>query len=312
MKPVGIGIVGTGKALETIHLPTLTALSERFQVLGLYDIAHDKALAATGKFKYKVPVKGALDDLFATPGVEVVFALTKPPTTHHQVALKALAAGKHVVTEKPMAQTTAECDEMIDAATRAGKILTAHQNRRWDRNFQACLNGIREGKIGSPTLIELNLGGNFGHFDALCDWGVHLFDQVLLLNPSPLLDVTACAVNPRGPMDRTGSAAALIRFEKPPLVLYKCLTGVHQDGSDRPKQVLPRFYVVGDKGAFQVSPGEQFPDQRPFYDGLWSCLREGDPPPVTPVSARNSIHLIEIVYESIKSGKTVPGARRFE
>jgi len=42
------------------------------------------------------------------------------------------------------------------------------------------------------------------------------------------------------------------------------------------------------------------------------CLREGKPVPVTPVSARNAIHLIEVVYESIRSGRTVKGARRSE
>jgi predicted dehydrogenase len=246
------------------------------------------------------------------PGVEVVFVLTKPPTTHCQVALKALAAGKHVVVEKPMAQTASECDEMIAAAKRAGKVLTVHQNRRWDKNFQACLNGIKEGKIGEPKFIEINLGGGVGPFDALCDWGVHLFDQILCLNPSPIVDVTACAVNPDGPVDRTGSAATLIRFEKPPQVLYTCLSGQPQEGIDRPRQALPRFYVVGDKGAFQVGPGEQFPFQRAFYEGLWSCLREDGPVPVTPVSARNAIHLIEIVYESIRTRKAVKGARRFE
>jgi predicted dehydrogenase len=312
MKPIGIGVVGAGKVLETIHMPTMLELADRFHVLGIFDIAREKAAAMAEKFKYKVGVVGSTDELFRMPGVEVVFVLTKPPTTHHQVTLKALAAGKHVVTEKPMAQTTAECDEMIDAAKRAGQILTVHQNRRWDRNFQACLAGIKEGKIGEPQLIELNLGGNFGLFDALCDWGVHLFDQVMLLNPSPLGDVTAVAVNPEGAMDRTGSAAALIRFEKPPQILYKCFTGLPQDGSERPKQALPRFYVVGDKGAFQVGPGEQFPLQKPFYEGLWSCLREGGPAPVTPVSARNAIHLIEVVYESIRTGRTVKGARRLE
>ena len=312
MKPIGIGVVGAGKVLETIHMPTMLELADKFQVLGIFDIARDRAAAMAERFKYKVGVAGSTDELFRMPGVEIVFVLTKPPTTHHPVTLKALAAGKHVVTEKPMAQTTAECDEMIDAAKRAGKILTVHQNRRWDRNFQACLAGIKEGKIGEPQLIELNLGGNFGLFDALCDWGVHLFDQVMLLNPSPLVDVTAVAVNPEGAMDRTGSTAALIRFEKPPQILYKCFTGLSQEGSERPKQALPRFYVVGDKGAFQVGPGEQFPFQKPFYEGLWLCLREGKPVPVTPVSARNAIHLIEVVYESIRSGRTVKGARRSE
>ncbi len=312
MKPIGIGVVGAGKVLETIHMPTMLELTEKVHVHGIYDIALDKTTALAAKFPHKLAIANSLDALLAMPSVEVVFVLTKPPSTHHQVAMKALAAGKHVVTEKPMAQTTRECDDMIDAAGRVGKVLTVHQNRRWDKNFQACLNGIKEGKIGDPTFIEINLGGNVGIFDALCDWGIHLFDQVMCLNTSPLLDVTACAVNPDGPIDRTGSAAAIVRFQKPPHVLYTCMTGILPEGGDRPKQVLPRFYVVGTKGAFQVPPGEQFPFQKPFYEGLWSCLREGGPVPVSPVGARNAIHLMETVYDAIRTGKTVKGARRPE
>jgi len=311
MEAIGIGIVGTGRVLE-IHRPVLEELSGKFRVRGVFDLVRDRAAAAAKKFSYDVPVVDSLQELLEMPSVELVLVLTKPPTTHYQVALKALAAGKHVVVEKPMAQTTDECDEMIEAARRAGRVLTVNQNRRWDNNFNACLKGIKEGKIGRPTFLEVNLGGAIGCFDALLDWGVHLFDQILCLNPSPIVAVTAYAVNPEGKVTETGSTVALIRFQEPPLVLYKFLTGITEAGSEKPRQVLPRFYVVGTEGAFKVDPGEQGPYQHPFYEELWGCLREGKAVPVTPLSARNAIHLIDLVYESIRTGKMVKGDRKFE
>ncbi|GHV94387.1 oxidoreductase [Spirochaetia bacterium] len=85
--------------------------------------------------------------------------ITTPHPQHRDGALEAFAAGLHVLTEKPMALTEAQCNDMIAAAKNAGKVLSVVSQRRW---FPACRrikNAIDEGKIGKPVLAQLTILG---------------------------------------------------------------------------------------------------------------------------------------------------------
>jgi len=63
--------------------------------------------------------------------VNLVTIIT-PHNTHAKLALQCLKAGRHVVCEKPLAITTAECDAMIAAAKKSGVVLSTYHNRHWD------------------------------------------------------------------------------------------------------------------------------------------------------------------------------------
>jgi predicted dehydrogenase len=85
--------------------------------------------------------------------------VTTPHPQHRDGALEASAAGCHVLVEKPMALTTAQCDEMIAAAKGAGKLLSVVAQRR---TFPACARikkAIDEGKLGKPSLLQLTILG---------------------------------------------------------------------------------------------------------------------------------------------------------
>ena len=85
--------------------------------------------------------------------------ISTPHPQHHAAALDCFSAGLHVLVEKPMALTTAQCDEMIAAARNAGKVLSVVSQRRW---FPACRrikNAIDAGKIGRPVLAQLTILG---------------------------------------------------------------------------------------------------------------------------------------------------------
>ena len=110
-------------------------------------------------------------------------------------ALRAIAAGKHVVLEKPFAIRTAEADEVLAAADGAGLLAVVYQNRRFDPDHLAVRRIIERGDIGEVFHIETFVGGyghpcNLWHSDegvsggAFYDWGSHLLDQVLDLIPS--------------------------------------------------------------------------------------------------------------------------------
>ncbi|MEO7865926.1 MAG: Gfo/Idh/MocA family oxidoreductase, partial [Sphingomicrobium sp.] len=122
------GLIGCG------HIARRHAdLLSRGQVPGaalaaVCDIVPERA-QAFGE-KYGVASTTNLDDLLAKEDVDVACILT-PSGLHHDHCLSAAAAGKHVLVEKPMALTVAECEEMIVAAEAAGKVLMAAQVLRF-------------------------------------------------------------------------------------------------------------------------------------------------------------------------------------
>ena len=80
------------------------------------------------------------DLMLASDDVDLVVVST-PPDTHARLALQALDAGKHVLLEKPMALSSAECDEVLARADEVGRTAVVYQNRRWDPDYLALLRG---------------------------------------------------------------------------------------------------------------------------------------------------------------------------
>lgn len=133
------------------------------------------------------------DELLADPEVNTVI-LTVPNYLHKEMCLKAAAAGKNVITEKPAAMNVAELDEMSEACRKAGVFFTAHQNRRWDKDMLIVKKACEEGKLGKVFTIESKLHSGNGYMHEwhiykkygggmIYDWGVHLIDQILFMMP---------------------------------------------------------------------------------------------------------------------------------
>ncbi len=87
------------------------------------------------------------EDLIADPSVEAVDICT-PTDLHKPLALRALAAGKHVLVEKPMALSVADCDEMIRAAREAGRVLMVAQVLRFFPEYATARAKILSGELG--------------------------------------------------------------------------------------------------------------------------------------------------------------------
>jgi predicted dehydrogenase len=83
------------------------------------------------------------------PGPRLVTVCTMP-ATHREIALAALAAGAHVLCEKPFAPSLDEAQEMVEAARAAGRLLTVGFNMRYTANARALHDVVRKGHIGAP------------------------------------------------------------------------------------------------------------------------------------------------------------------
>src|SRR6185436_11928016 len=99
-------------------------------------------------------------ELVKDPEVDAVFIASTPPT-HAQYAIAALAAGKHVLCEKPTALNAAESSAMVQAAGRSSRLAWIDHELRYEPNRRKIRELIRSGAIGSVRHIELSLSPYF-------------------------------------------------------------------------------------------------------------------------------------------------------
>jgi len=181
-----VGLVGYGLAGKVFH-------GLLFSAAGL-ELA---AVASSNSAKVQadhpgVKVHPSPAELFADPAVDLV-VLATPSPTHPTLMLEALAAGKHVVSDKPFTPSVAEAEAVIAAAARAGRIATCFQNRRWDSDFLTLRHLIESGELGEIRSYRAHF--EFYRAEVADRWqekpapgvgihydlGAHLIDQALQL-----------------------------------------------------------------------------------------------------------------------------------
>ena len=144
------GIVGAG-FMGTTHAAGWTATPA--QLVGL--TAETKQEASLLANKYNAKVYPSLDEML--PDVDVV-DICSPTHLHHEMALKAAAAGKHIICEKPLARTTKQAQEIVAACRKAGvQLLVAHVVRFFPE-YALARSAVAEGQIGKPGVIRLHRG----------------------------------------------------------------------------------------------------------------------------------------------------------
>ena len=144
---LGAAVVGTGFGVIT-HLRALRAAG--FEVHALVGRNEEKAATRARMFDVAYS-SNSLSTALARPGVDVV-SIATPPHTHASIALEAIAAGKHVVCEKPFAANVAEARTMAEAAERAGVVHLLGTEFRFATGQAHLTRAIAQGVIGTPRL----------------------------------------------------------------------------------------------------------------------------------------------------------------
>jgi predicted dehydrogenase len=149
---IGVALIGAGWA-GTRHAEAYRALPEQACLVAVAD-ARSEIAEVRGR-EWGVPfVTDAWVKAIARPEVQAV-DICLPHTLHAAVARAALAAGKHVIVEKPFATNLREADAMIAAAARAGRFLMVAENVRYDPVYRRMAGLIGEGTIGAPFLCRV-------------------------------------------------------------------------------------------------------------------------------------------------------------
>jgi predicted dehydrogenase len=145
MRRVGVGVIGCGN----ISSAYLTA-ARKFPVLDIVALSDARMEAAEARAAEFGHAACTVDEVLADPAVEIVLNLTVP-TAHVEVGLKAIAAGKHVYSEKPLGVALAEARRLVDAADRRGLRLGCAPDTFLGGAHQTARALVDEGLIGRPV-----------------------------------------------------------------------------------------------------------------------------------------------------------------
>ncbi len=188
---IGVGIVGYGPLGGMgYHHGLGVTRTDGLELVAVVDPNVERRKAAETDFP-GVRAYASVSDLVNDDDVEVALVAT-PPAHHVTLTLALLRAGKHVACEKPLCLTVAEADQIIGTATASRRMLTVHQNRRWDPDFVALRRAVNAGLLGEIFNVETFVGGyahpcRTWHSDTAVsggagyDWGSHHVDWVLQL-----------------------------------------------------------------------------------------------------------------------------------
>lgn len=140
-----LGIVGCGGVAQQAHLPSFMRLND---VVLSAVCDRNEVLAKETSAKYRLPIAYTeLSDMLSKENLDIVDICT-PPQTHAALAVEALEHGCHVLMEKPMALSTADCDAMIKAADEKGTKLCIVHNQIFTPPFLKARRLVAEGAIG--------------------------------------------------------------------------------------------------------------------------------------------------------------------
>ncbi len=263
MRRLRLGIIGTGIAATDLHLPQLKKLSDKIEIVAVANRRLSKAVAFAKKAGVKKVCKNG-EELLAMEQVEAVL-LSLPIDLNAAWVLKSLAAGKHVVCEKPLAANSAEGRRLVASAAKYKKTWLVAENYFFAPHIKKAREWARSNRIGELRLLEVSqlnwmeasnkyyktpwrqnprFSGGF-----VTDAGVHLADiaREILGMPVAVKAMTA-RFNPiLRPID---SAVAVLRFKKGVLGLWRsCFSA--PPGAARPSPIVLR----GSKGTIEIGDG---------------------------------------------------------
>ena len=256
MSTLRTAVVGYGLAGRVFHCPFVSAIPGLELAAVVQRRGDEAAHAYPG-----VHIARSAEEVLNDPAIDLIVVAT-PNATHFDLATAALAAGKHVVIDKPFATTSEDALRLIEHARRAGKILAPFHNRRYDGDFLTVRKLLAESALGRIVRIDSTYdryrplqrpgtwketgGAADGINGLLFDLGPHLVDQALALFGTPQ-SITANSRVDRDHSEIDDSMEIALDYggsEDVPYVRYVCRATMLA------AEPAPRFRVNGTHGSF--------------------------------------------------------------
>ena len=324
------GVLGLGYFGE-VHAHTLSSMPG-IQLAALCTRREERLRQVADS--YKVPKRYTdYRQLLADPSIDAI-SLTTNVDDHRDITIEALRSGKHVLVEKPMAPTVADCDRMIEASGQSGRLLMVGHICRFDPRVALAKRAIEDGRLGE--ILSMNARRNLSKVigvqagekvSALFGHGIHDADIMLWFNPAKPLSVYAQESHPSA-AKYPDCGWAMVRFANGAV-------GVIEEVWYLPEttrfDIDARMEVIGTQGALYVNCGEagleihdanriSLPDTA-YWPRLLdqrvgalqselryfaNCVRDGRAPDCCPPEeSRAAVELMTAAAESSKTGAVV-------
>ncbi len=338
MDTFGVGIVGAG-TIGAVHAGALDELQDArlVAVVAAREVTGRKFAEAQGTEWH-----ARLVELLARPEVDVVVICT-PSGLHPDQAVAAARAGKHVITEKPMAVTLEGADQMIRACREAGVTLSVIFQYRFNRDALRLKRAVEAGLFGRPVL-----GNAFVHWHrtqayygerggwrgtwaldgggALMNQSIHAVDLLQWIL-GPVESICGYAETLAHDIEAEDTASAALRFASGALGTIQGTTSAHRDsplrieirGTEGSATLEgPRLTVwqpgreeeilsARDRESLPESQGDEplGAAHRRQLKEIFAALREGREPPIPGEEARKAVEIILGIYHSAASAERV-------
>lgn len=326
-KTVRTGVIGYGGSFNMgmHHLNSMKA------VPGLVPTAvcdMDPARAAQAKKDFPdLEVYTDVKELLRKSPVELLTIIT-PHNTHAPLAIQCLNAGRHAITEKPMATSVKECDAMIAAAKKNKRMLTTYHNRHWDSNILGITKQVRSGTIGEVFRVEYvssgyNKPGTWWRSNKkisggfMYDWGAHIMEWILQIVDQPITDISGYfQKRVWHEVTNEDEGIVVVRFKHGAVARLEMSCIAAAPGN--------QVRILGTKGAItqegdgvkvikfepegKVERTYPFPkgEHHKFYENIRDHLLKGKKLIVTPEWARRVIQVLDYASISDQKGHSVP------
>lgn len=320
-----VGIIGGGR-MGRAHVEAFRQIPG-VEVAGIADEFPQGAELAR---EFSLTYTDSYDKLIERDDIDAV-TVGLPHTLHGDVTVKALASGKHVLCEKPLASTLSDCDRMIRAATEAKRILMPGQTHRfWPANAKV-KEVLDSGVIGDPIMARdwINWAGFYPGYPQwlrrrslagggiLLDNGVHSVDRLRYWLRASVTSVSARLGRFVHDIDGEDNGAMLLSFDTGAFATVVESWTYPQYAAECAAEITcTRGAIkVNTWGSISLSrsgAASREEVQYPAVDGFLSQMREfvsaieeGRQPAVTAADGRAAVEAILAAYRSQESGETV-------
>lgn len=271
------------------------------------------------------------DSIKDNPEVDIIY-IVLPNSMHAEYTVRGFQAGKHVLTEKPMANTPADCQKMIDAGRAAGKKLMVAYRCRYEPFNQEAIRICRSGEIGSIQAVLTNAGWRVTNPDqwrlkkdmagggSLMDIGIYALNGARYLTGEEPTEINAMGyTTPNDPRFKEVEENVYFQMRFPSGALANCTSSYGYFHTSC-------FRVIGTKGWLEMDPAtwynglrlkvgddngvteKELPTRDHFaleMDHMSQCVMENKEPLTPGEEGLRDISLMMAIYESARTGKTV-------
>ena len=325
-KKLGIALVGLGSYSSGQLAPALQETKDCY-LAGI--VSGSPAKAATWSQRYNIPEKNIynyqdFDKIADNKDIDIVYVVL-PISMHKEFTLRAAAAGKHVICEKPMALNVAECQAMVDACKKANRLLSIGYrlhfepyNREMMRLGQQkvygkikqieCGNGFVYGGDPNAWRLKKSMSGGGG----LMDMGVYAIQGARYVTGKEPLYVTATETKTKPELFREVDETIHFTLEFQDDIIAKCVSSYNLN--------LNHLKTISEKGWFELSEAyryggmagatidgpmrfPQINQQAAQMDDFAQCVKLNKKTRVPGEEGLRDMRVVDAIYRSLASGK---------